>query len=141
MTNGKLRQHLMATVMVLPMLAASVTYLLAQTNTNDEQSAISCRLLLVEAEERLNRLADDVQTKEARKREQVLKEPMLLLMADGAIVDLSGEEARSQPTESWLVSRDSQNKATDTFNQARTAFEAGDEAECNRILRTYNWTQ
>ena len=69
------------------------------------------------------------------------KDPMLVIMEDGRIVDLSGEEALSKPLESWTNAQDRSIRARDAINRAKEAAAKNDEEGCSREIRSFRWNR
>lgn len=69
------------------------------------------------------------------------KDPLLVVMEDGRIVDLSGEAPISKPLESWTNARDRRIQARDAIKRAREAAEKNDEEGCSREIRSFRWNR
>lgn len=69
------------------------------------------------------------------------KDPMLVIMEDGRIVDLSGEESLSKPLESWTNAQDRSIRARDAIRRAQEAAAKNDEEGCTREIRSFRWNR
>ena len=61
--------------------------------------------------------------------------PMVLRMADGSLVDLTGVIIVSTPYESWTGGRPVVDKVSGYIADAQPLIEAGDEDECLKLLK------
>lgn len=80
------------------------------------------------------------QEAEKKARELAASEPLLVLMADGRVINLSGEEQLSQPLESWTNALDAEERAAADLRTARELHGTSKEEDCVKLLEPYKFT-
>ena len=124
-----------------PTITAIACVAIAATFSPSVQAEPTCAELL-------GKSADEaIEYEEAEKMERTKalvmaqKEPLLVIMEDGRIVDLSGEEAQSKPLESWTNAQDKSIRARDVIKRAKEAAAKNDEEGCSREIRSFQWNR
>ncbi len=105
------------------------------------QAEPNCAELMGKYESEAKGYEDAAEQERAKALAMANKDPLLVIMEDGRIVDLSGEEALSKPLESWTNAQDRSIRARDALNRAREAADKNDEEGCSREIRSFRWNR
>lgn len=101
----------------------------------------TCAELLGKSAEEAKEYEEAEKAERAKALAMAEKDPLLVIMEDGRIVDLSGEEAQSKPLESWTNALDKSIRARDAIKRAREAEAKNDEEGCSREIRSFRWNR
>ena len=120
---------------------AGITMAAAFAPSTSAQAEPSCAELMGKYESEAKGYEDAAEKERAKALAMANKDPLLVIMEDGRIVDLSGEEALSKPLESWTNAQDTSIRARDALNRAREAADKNDEEGCSREIRSFRWNR
>jgi hypothetical protein len=124
-------------------LSAPAAPALAQSDTGTsgegQATASGCAEQIKMLDELVRQSGLDSKAGEKAARELAAKEPLLVVLSDGRIVNLSGEEELSKPLESWLNALDVNRKAVTDLTAAQELLESAKEEDCQKLLQPYKF--
>ena len=101
----------------------------------------TCAELLGKSETEAKSYEEAEKKERSKAMARAQKDPMLLIMEDGRIVDLGGEEPLSKPLESWTNAQDRSIRAREAIKRAKEAAANNDEEGCSREIRSFRWNR
>lgn len=122
-------------------IAAIAGFTLAAALAPPAYAEETCADLMGKSETEAKGYEEDEKKERTKALALAQKDPMLVIMDDGRIVDLSGEEPLSKPLESWTNAQDRSIRARDAIKRAKEAAEKNDEEGCTREIRSFRWNR
>ena len=116
----------------------------AQTDTGtsgpDQATAPRCEDQIRMLNDLVKQSGLDSKSGEKAARELAAREPLLVVLSDGRVVNLSGEAELSKPLESWINARDVNRKAATDLSAAQELLKSAKEEDCLKLLQPYKFT-
>lgn len=106
-----------------------------------QNASANCRGQIAQLEIFSEKLRENEKRAQSEATKLADSHPLVVKLADGRIVDLSGEEELSKPLESWIKAVDVSRKADRDLKAARKLQETSSEDDCLKLLEPYQFNR
>lgn len=106
-----------------------------------QSTAGECEQLISQLELHSQKLREDEKRARSAAEQLALEHPLVVKLADGRIVNLSGEAELSKPLESWTRALDISRKAQTDLEEAGKLLEALKQDDCIKLLEPYKFNR
>lgn len=100
-----------------------------------------CEQLISQLELHSQKLREDEKRARSAAEQLALEHPLVVKLADGRIVNLSGEAELSKPLESWTRALDISRKAQTDLEAAGKLLEALKQDDCLKLFEPYKFNR
>ena len=106
-----------------------------------QSTAGECEQLISQLKLHSQKLREDEKRARSAAEQLALEHPLVVKLADGRIVNLSGEAELSKPLESWTRALDISRKAQTDLEEAGKLLEALKQDDCIKLLEPYKFNR
>ncbi len=106
-----------------------------------QSTAGECEQLISQLKLHSQKLREDEKRARSAAEQLALEHPLVVKLADGRIVNLSGESELSKPLESWTRALDISRKAQTDLESAGKLLEALKQDDCIKLLEPYKFNR